>query len=336
MIRILILGDGRLGHVHLSDGIAAAVQRRRPVTISRIDVSRGRWPGPVAALMTRSNLSSDRLLTTIYGLDPEDLPDVDLIISAGAETLAANICIARRLRAQNIFYGSLRQYRPSDFSLVLTSYRRAVRAANMVQTLKPSAFDPDDLPALQRGSVPQQLGLVIGGPTRGVVYRDAEWGQLAALLQRSHEDNGIRWVVSNSRRTPPEATARFQALAEPADGPVSALIDVDDTDAPGLPDLFAQVGGIVCTADSSSMISEAVWARRPLVTVAPEAFRLSLNEKAYRDWMIQNGWYAAHRLARLTPTVLVDALLALQPLKDNPLDALAELLEKHLQLPVVA
>jgi len=52
--------------------------------------------------------------------------------------------------------------------------------------------------------------------------------------------------------------------------------------------------------------------------------------------MVQNGWCTVHRIARLTPEILESALQSLTPLDDNPLDALAELLEQRLQLPVVA
>ena len=278
--RILLIGDGRPGHTNLAEGIAAAITRRQPTDITRITVSRGGWPGPVAALLTRSTLTPAKLLKIIYGLEARSLPESDIVISAGAETIAANICAAKHLGAGNIFYGSLRQYRPIDFSLVLTSYARSARAANIVQTLKPSALDPETLPSITADTGNRAIGLLIGGDTGGLSYAPRDWQALIQLITTIYEEHGVRWHVSNSRRTPSEATQLLRELAQRTDGPIANFIDVSTPKAGSLTDLFAAVDSVVCTADSSSMISETIWARRRLVTVAPRRFVLSRNEAA--------------------------------------------------------
>ncbi len=335
-LRILILSDGRPGHTNLSEGIAAALARRYPVDVARLRVDRGKWPGPVAALLTRSAFTAQRILKVVYGLDQSDLPPADMVISAGGETLAANICAARLLGARNIFYGSLRQYRAADFTLVLTSFaRQATRAPNIVQAIKPSALDPDTLPTAPSPHGTSLLGLLVGGPTGGVIYKAGDWTALKALIADTTAAFGIRWIASNSRRTPPEASAALRELHEATDGPIIELTDVDGPAASSLPDLFAKVSGIVCTADSSSMISEAIWARKPVVAIEPDKFTLTRNEQDYRNWLARNGWSASTRLTGLKPEKLSALLAELAPSTHNPLDDLAELLEKHLP-PLIA
>ena len=73
-MKLLLLSDGRPGHANLSEGIVAALARNRSATIERMDVSRGRWPGPIAALSTRSILPDERILSMIYGIEPATLP----------------------------------------------------------------------------------------------------------------------------------------------------------------------------------------------------------------------------------------------------------------------
>lgn len=329
--RILLISDGRPGHVNLSEGIAAALGRRRQTTIKRLTVRRGRWPGPVTALITRLTSSPALALSTIYGLSVSQLPEADIVISAGAETLAANIAAAKILGADNIFYGSLRQFRPSDFSLILTSYPAAQTARNIVQTLKPSALDPDTLqgadglPGGQR-----KLGLLVGGPTTGIRYDDEDWGALEGLICDAHASAGVRWIVSNSRRTPEPASEMLRRLAGQDDGPVSALIDVVQPDAPSLADLLANVDGVVCTADSSSMISEVIWARRPLICIEPRVFSITPNEAAYRAWLMQEGWARAAGLHSMVSGSLLDLLGQVSPRTENSLDALADLLDQRL------
>ena len=330
--RILLIGDGRPGHTNLAEGIAAAITRRQPTDITRITVSRGGWPGPVAALLTRTTFTPEKLLKIIYGLEARSLPASDIVISAGSETIAANICAAKHLGAANIFYGSLRQYRPADFSLVLTSYARAARAANIVQTLKPSALDPETLPPITPEAGHRAIGLLVGGDTGGLSYAPRDWQTLIALITAIHEEHGVHWHVSNSRRTPTEATQLLRQLAQRPNGPIARFIDVDVPQASSLTDLFAAVDGVVCTADSSSMISETIWARRRLVTVAPRRFVLSRNEAAYRNWLIKQGWCRGLSLASLTGNTLLEHLRAATPLNSNPLDALADLLSERLPL----
>lgn len=330
-LRILILSDGRPGHTNLSEGIAAALGRHRAVEITRLEVDRGKWPGPVAALLTRSTFTPQGILKIVYGLEPSDLPPADIIISAGGETLAANICAARILDAQNIFYGSLRQYRAADFTLVLTSFaRQAKRAPNIVQALKPSALDPDTLPTGPADAPAGMLGLLVGGPTSGVVYRAADWQALTRLVRETTAAFGIRWIASNSRRTPPEMSAALRELVTAEDTPIAELLDVDGPAAQSLPELLAKVSGIVCTADSSSMISEAIWARKPVVAVEPAKFTLTHNEQDYRNWLAHNGWATSMPIAGLTPQKLAAAIAELQPNQRNPLDDLADLLQANL------
>jgi uncharacterized protein len=123
-LKVLLLSDGRPGHFRLAEGIVAAVGRRRSVAVEQLHCRRGRWPGRVLAALSNANRFDVPILQTVYGLVPPLPGAYDLVVSAGAETLAANIACARFAGADNIFYGSLRAFKPSSFSLVLTSYAR--------------------------------------------------------------------------------------------------------------------------------------------------------------------------------------------------------------------
>ncbi len=328
--RILLLSDGRPGHFNLSEGIAAAVGRDGEVEINRLPVHRGKWPGPVTAFMTRSPMSSQQILKRVYRVETASLCKADLIVSAGGETLAANICIARHLNVPNIFYGSLRQYRASDFTLVLTSYpSQTRRAPNIIQTLKPSALDPDTLSQTNNHGM---LGMLLGGPSGGIAFSDDDWKTLASVVEDTHASYGIRWVVSNSRRTPREGNVMLRKLAMRTDGPIAEFIDIESPTADTLSELFAKTNSVVCTADSSSMISEAVWARKPVIAVEPAKFFLTQNEQDYRSWLSHNRWAASVKISQLEAALLPQLLEEIRPLSHNPLDDLAKILREKLPL----
>jgi len=332
---ILILSDGRPGHYHLSEGIAAAIARRRPVAIAWCEARRRAWSGRLLALLVNRQFSPARILGTVFGIDPGRIAKPKLIISAGAETLAANICLARLTGAVNIFYGSLRQFRPDDFALVLSSYAHGPSHPRVAAALKPSKLDPDRLARTGDrppgpGRPPRLGGLLIGGDAGPIRYGEADWKKLFGFLEASHEALGTRWIVSNSRRTAPEVSDAVQGWARRREGPIESFIDVRRAGAGSLVDVFVRAQAVLCTDDSSSMVSEAIWARLPVLGVRPQQCRFTPEEEGYRRFLSDNGWYRTEPIAALTPALFLARIGEVSPMTDNPLDRLAGLLAERL------
>jgi mitochondrial fission protein ELM1 len=334
-LRILILSDGRPGHFHLSDGIAAAIGRRRGVQILRCDVDRGGWPGVVAAVAVNSRVADPIVLQVLSGHRELDFPAADLIVSAGAETLPANVLLARMRRIPNIFYGSLRRFRPEDFALVLTSYERNAAQPNHALALKPSATDPDTVcpgRTWSAGAPIRTAGLLVGGDSGTFTYADADWQNLLRLLEACHAASGLRWLVSNSRRTADAVSDDLARMAARPVGPIASFVDVRTAGSGTLHDIFARADAMVVTDDSSSMISEAIWMRLPVVGLRPLRSSHPKDEQIYRDWLARNGWCRSLPLEGLTPDRLRAEFDGLMPLAENPLDALARLIDERLPM----
>ena len=96
---------------------------------------------------------------------------------------------------------------------------------------------------------------------------------------------GTRWLVSTSRRTPDYVADKIAELAKD-ESVVARFIDYRTAGPGTLPEIFAKAEIIVCTEDSSTMISEAVSARLPVVGVAPAAHRFTDEEQNYRSFLI--------------------------------------------------
>jgi hypothetical protein len=332
-LRILILSDGRPGHLNLAEGIALAVGRRRETAVDRLEVRRTGWPGWAMAAATRARLSPALILRRLYGLDSARVPPSDLLVSAGAVTLAANIALARLGNIPNIFYGSLRAFSAHDFALVLTSYLGRAARPNHAMALKPAPFDPAVLPELKPlpGRLPRIAGLLLGGSTsRGIAYDPADWDRLIAAMNACRRGAGTGFIVSNSRRTEATTSDRFASLAREPEGPLLRFVDVRQPEAAKPVEIFAEAEAVLVTADSSSMLSEAVWARRPAIALAPEHCRLETNEASYRRHLETKGWCRTLAIAELTPDRLAAALAEIAPMSVNPLDALADLIARRL------
>ena len=337
-LKVIFLADTRPGHYHLAQGVIAALARLRPVAVTRVEVKR-KWIVPTRWLRRRITAKSffpPRMLRMAYRIDAYALPKADLVVSAGGETHMPNICVSRFLDIPSIFCGSLmRGLGPENFSLIVSSYDRDAASDRYLVTLKPSSIDPDALgrpasvPRYGPDLHPRLAGFLVGGNAGPFRYRRKEWDRLLAFIAEISKAWGTRWLVSTSRRTPDYVADKIAELAKD-DSVVARFIDYR-TQGPGtLPEVFGKAEVILCTEDSSTMISEAVSARLPVVGVAPAAHRFTDEERSYREFLMQNGWCRVLPIADLTPDAFARALSEIEPLQENPLDALAAKLKQRL------
>lgn len=333
-LSILLLTDDRPGHYHLAEGVIAAIERRRPVAVTRVRIKRRRWaPGRVLAALT-SGRASQAVLRYGYGISPTKLPRAALVVSAGGDTLYANVAAARVLGARNIFCGTLRRLPPQALSLVVSSYARHASLPHHLVSLKPNGIDPDKLgdraPWDAADGPPKLAGLLIGGDSGFFHYTPEEWERLVAFLTASHRALGVRWIVSTSRRSPDGVADAVARLAAMPDGPIAEFIDFRTAGPGTLPRVFGPSQVILCTEDSSSMISEAVCARLPVVGVAPADHGFKDDEREYRAFMQAQGWCRFLALAELSPQAFTAELERIVPLTAHHLDTLAGNLAERL------
>ncbi len=335
-LKALLITDGRPGHVSLSEGILAAIARRRTVDIVRLDVRRPRiLPARLLSALTNCGMSPVSVLKRVYDVNAHVLPATNVIVSAGGDTLAANIATARLLGVPNLFYGSLRRFKADDFALVLNSYSRYGDHPKYLVTLKPNKLDADEIMAgaeqkpLDKAKPPETAGLLLGGDTPAMSFGLANWQRIAEFVSATHAQHGTRWMVSNSRRTPDIASDLFAHLSRAPASPIARFIDVRQQESGTLGELFAFAQAVAVTADSSSMLSEAIWVRRPVVALMPPGSSLPSDEQDYRTFLSGRGWTTALSLADLSPQTWLANLARLTPLNANPLDLLATELQRR-------
>jgi uncharacterized protein len=339
-LRILLLSDGRPGHYHLAEGVCAALRRLRPVEVATVAIAR-RKRRPTRILMAGLRagvLQPAAALRLGYGLTANSLQPADLVISAGGDTIAANVAASRLLAAANIFCGTLRHAAPRDFSLIVSSYARHEKLARHIVCLKPTAMDPDalgrpkDIPVFGPSHPPGVAALLIGGDSGLFRYSEDEWRTLLAFVSAQHAAHGTRWLISTSRRTP-EWVADAVAQQLPEDGGTGAIEELLDyrKSGPGtLPRLMARADVVLCTEDSSTMVSETIAARLPVVGVAPKLHSFKPEEADYRALMIARGWARFVPLAQMSPDRFLAELAEVTPLAENHLASLAQTLSERL------
>jgi uncharacterized protein len=331
----LLLSDGKPGHQRQAEGILAAIARLRPVAATTLKVRR-RLLIPSRALLRCVDLGLPpaAILRIGYGLDPAKLPRAHFVVSAGGETLAANAAAARVLSVPNIFSGRLRGLAPERVDVILVSLDRLATHANHLVCLPPSPIDleREGRPAarLGRDNPPRSVGVLIGGNSGSFRYHRTDWQRLTRFLRDAHCTAAIRWLATTSRRSQAAIADTLADLARDASFGIETFIDYRAPGAGTLRDIYAAADAILCTDDSTSMISEAVGARLPVVAVRPAAGRLAAQEREYRDLLAGRGWYRSLPLTGLSPRAFLAALEEITPKARNPLDELAEAIANRL------
>ncbi len=333
----LLLSDGKPGHYHQAEGVLAALARLRPLKTVRLEVRR-RLLIPTRTLLQLINAGAPPALVLWlgYGVRREALPAADVVVSAGGETLAANAAAARLMDAANVFCGRLRRLAPEHVRVVIVAQERLAAQPNHLVALPPSPIEgrrsplPAGTPHLGRQNPPRLAGVLIGGNSGAFYYSVRDWTDLIRFMRETHRQHGVRWVATTSRRSGPFIGDALAQMAGESGSGLERFVDYRTSGPGSVQDVFAAVDAIVCTDDSTTMISEAVGAQLPVVAVRPDANTLEEREREYRDFLAHKGWYGAVPISQLGPESFLAALEGISPRMSSPIDELADALRQRL------
>ena len=170
-LNVLLISDDRPGHYHLAEGVIAAIARLRPVGTSKILARRRRLdpePNAQPAVDRPAHAAAARPARGLRRSTPR-LAQVDLIVSAGGETLVPNAAVASPDRQRPISSagrcGACHRRLFRSWSRPMPSTPSLPRH---VVALKPSGIDPDRLPPSTGGTPGQPPD---AASPRGRAYR---------------------------------------------------------------------------------------------------------------------------------------------------------------------
>lgn len=332
-IQAWLLNDGKAGHYNQTRAVVMALERFLPLEtrVLRCKFRVAAWQHPVRLLL---NATNGRLPLSLFPLffAGDKLPGFrpDLVVSAGGNTCAANAWLGRRLGGRNLFCGGTRGVRTGLFSGVISAYPKDAHKPGFIIAPTPVPIASDGLASAGAG-FRQRTGLadtrlwtmLIGGPGAGYHYTANDWRDLAAAMNRAALRHGIRWLVTTSRRSGPEAERILEAEVSP--GNVAVFQPANATRDPGAtyPELLGAGETIFCTEDSHMMISEAIATGKPVVTLQPGRFQTDPSNLHFLKWYETDGFIvrlpiatfdtaASHTAANAgtTPPPSLDALAA--------------------------
>lgn len=331
-MNILILSDGKAGHVSQAKAVAMALEKTRPVTTAILEcrLRAGFLQRPLRFLL---NLTRGRLPRLFYRWmhagDPWPAARPDLIVSAGGSTCAANAWLGAGWRVPNIFCGSIRSLRPDLFAGIVTAFEPPEPHPRYIRCTTPVPIEPAALAekgASWRARVNCQdrcWSLLAGGEGAGYHYSAGDWQQLGQALATLSAQHGVRWLVSTSRRTGAEGEAALFAQLNPelVAGSTRAIQGGGDI---SYHEILGAAERHFVTEDSHMMITEAIAGTRPVHTLQPAAFQTDEGNLHFLRIYEQNGWIVRQQIAALASAGLTE----LPPAPASPPSILQDLAEK--------
>ena len=270
--------DGKAGHDNQSRGLIEALNRLRPVeTVETTPLS------PRSALFAAwRDVPAWRAL-----------PPPDLLVGAGQRT-HLSLLAARRRRGGR----ALVLMRPSlplawfDLCLIPEHDSPPPRANVLATRGALNRIRPSGAPPPGRGL------LLIGGPSAHFGWDHAGlYSQIAAVLAAAPD---VRWTLTTSRRTPPDFLG---GLPKSFDARLR-VVPVAETGPDWLPAQLARAGQAWVTADSVSMVYEALTAGAAVGVLEvplkkPNRISRGLDRLAAQGWLTPyRDWRRNGRLTR--------------------------------------
>lgn len=340
---VWVISDGIVGHYNQSKGVMLALHQLYNIEEHWVELKL-RSGGTRSILRLLLNAFNARLplglLSLFYsGALPVQVPD--LLVGAGGKSSFAVAWLAKQFRAQSIFTGSLRGLNPEFFSAVLVidpesasqyitleTAPMPVTRAMLISAAAGWKKLHETIDPPMTASEPVYWTLLIGGDGAGASYSEADWHNLALQINTIAAQQGIRWLITTSRRTGAAAEQILQANINPSF--IADAVWWSMAGRPVMQEFLGLAEVVVCTVDSLSMLTEAVVAQKQVIAIQPALFKPNPRYQMALDRLVN-----AQRVLPLTIVELssqLPLLAQLQPFEEEQVSLLADRLKSHLDM----
>lgn len=272
---VWIISEGSPGHVSQSEGLVAALARQVDLE-STIIQTRPRLNGLgrdiVRWWMGRSGRPlSSGFLKNFLGCDvPESKPPTWIVTSGGKAVFVART-LAARLNVPLVLIGERKPYPSEWFHTVLTPSPFETGVNDVWLDLIPTQITRESLEKAAALWPERPLGrlwtMIVGGTSASHRYTGGDWSALAQGMNAVAREEGIRWLITTSRRT---GSATEELLREMLDPVIVAdAIWWSSRPEKRLHALLGAAERIFVTQDSITMITEAIASGMPVEVVYP-------------------------------------------------------------------
>lgn len=209
-MKIWLLDEGTPGHTVQTEGIGRILRERDGAGLFwiRCRLELAGWKRPLARLAV-SRAAPGIGLSYVRKLYPGlELPEncaPDLVVSSCGKSAYLNRLLGRAFGARCVFIGERKPFPASWFDLIITPVEEGLPNELLIPVIETGWTAGDAAAAMKdhwRGDIPCGCWtLLIGGESRSHRFTQADWECLADGVNAISERNGVRWLISTSRRT---------------------------------------------------------------------------------------------------------------------------------------
>lgn len=251
MSRILILSDGRMGHLNQSLAFAKYLN----VSYEVVSVTfKHKWLKVLSYILDRIGIYSDKLFAV--QIDKK----YDMVVGTGSATSYATKVLAQKMHTKSVAMMLPRGYRYDFDILFAQSHDNPPKQENIIEI--PANFsyvEPKGLYQTQKRSI----GIVIGGDNKLFTMSKEKLQEQLDFIKEYY--TGYEIAVTTSPRTSKE----IELLVSSYGFDYEVIFSKHPINP--IPDFLAQCETVFITGDSTSMISEAVSYGKSNVVVLPLA-----------------------------------------------------------------
>jgi KDO2-lipid IV(A) lauroyltransferase len=351
---ILILSDGKAGHLRQSEALArivAGYYKEKAVDTDIKTVKIGFKNNISRILMVLSGCLSGKYicqgcLFCLKSLVPKQIyaslisQKPDIVISCGSGLAPVNYLISRENHAKSFVIMKPSIFNPDRFDLVVQpKHDNPPERKNIVVTdaalnlidekyLQEEAEKLSQQTAIKRSSKEKYIGVLIGGDTKQFILKPQDISIVLSQLKSASQKMDCRILVSTSRRTTPEIEALIKNELKDNDRCSLLIIANEKNYSFAVGGILGLSDAVVASPESISMISEAVNSRKHVVVFA--AASVKGRHKAFLENLSDKNLIYSAEPHELTRTL--ELIWSLKPevkrLKDN--EAIREALKKIL------
>ena len=335
--KIMILDDGKKGHLKQSLAVLKQIRRHRE--------EGGFNPGDIEADIVRikfRNKTTRTILTAANpffdlrcqgcmrclkrALDEESYKDVmgryaDIVLSCGSALFAVNHLVAIENNARNLTVLDPGYMNRNKFDIVIVPRHDMPKApskdSNIVVTeLAPNMIDPDTISSFEDKTVIQdrvasgngpRLGVLFGGDNPYFTFGEDLTGSVAGGIQSASKKTGGWFYVTTSRRTDPsdEKILKDKLAGDPAC--IGFVSGREDKDEHTVEKILAFSDVVIVSGESISMVSEAVSSGKPVLVFMPK----KRNKQYTKYERFVEGLHQRGYVKRIDPENITEEVLSL-------------------------
>ena len=304
---VWLLDEGKHGHLVQSRGLLRELGKAVPLEVheisARLTVPSGLLRSAVKRLLHRWRCA--RLFRLTHTVSPLPAAAPDLVVASGPGALLALEYFAKTRGCPSVFVQGGIDVPPGTVDAILRPAGPETRGDFIFIPLLFNEITPELLPAAAHP--PRLRALFIGASTSKIPFTGADWDALAELVNRLWRKDGIPWLVTTAARTGEDLEKHLRSRIIPA--AISEAVWYGESPRRVTREFLSRADEIFVTADSLTMLSEAVSSGRPVTAICPAALQLDAAEthQRYIAGLARDGFVALLALPgpdRLPPGVV--------------------------------